>query len=266
MYSTFLVFSTILSCLFNLSKTSTVSNIPTNITPGPDPCMVLDQEKQLKCQALESHFPQGKRKINFVLIIDHTQSIVSDGAYNKSIQLSVDLMNFLIRTRRMYVHPDYARIAIVSFGQILTPQFDGITNSSCAISGCDVINRIESLYGQQIGETVSFLSYAINKTAQLFKERDLGNAENSNILWIFNGREDINIEGAVSALSTSVVWFVAGLDQWLDDSHEANILQSLGLDKDHVACLDVWSEILKEKTPAEPEGKDFMSLLLQRVK
>ena len=165
MYFTFVVLSTIFSCMFNLFKTSTVSNVPINITPGPDPCLILDLQKQLKLQALESRFPKGKRKINFALIVDRSKSIVTDAAYNRSIQLSVDLMNFLIRTRRMYVHPDYARIAIVSFGRTLTPEFDGISSSSRATSGCEVINRIKSLYGQHIGETASFLSYAINKTA-----------------------------------------------------------------------------------------------------
>ena len=262
MHFTFLVVTAILSSLFNLYGTSTVSNVPITSTPGLDPCIVLDQMKDLKWRALENRFPKGKRKINFALIVDRSKSIVTDGAYNKSIQLSIDLMNFLIRSRRMYVHPDYARIAIVSFGRTLTPEFDGITSSSRATSGCEVINRIESLYRQRIGETASFLSYAINKTAQLFKERDLGNVENTNIMWIFNDGEDENVKGAVDALSPSVVRFVVGLGQWLDNSDEANILQSLGSDKDHVACLDAWSKILKEETTTEPDGKDFISLPL----
>ena len=257
MYLTFVLLVTILSCLINLYKTATVSSFPINITPGQDPCTVLDQEKQLKWRALASRFPQGKRKINFAFIVDHSTSIVTDGAYNKSIQFSVDLMNFLIRTRKMYVHPDYARIAIVSFGRTLTIEFDGITSSSYATSGCEVINHIEKLYKHQIGETASFISYAINETVQLFKARDLGNAENSNILWIFNDGEDKNIEEAVRELNASVIKFVVGLGQWLDNTEEANRLQFLASNKDHVACLEAWSEILKEHTPSEPEGKDF---------
>ena len=84
----------------------------------------------------------------------------------------------------------------------------------------------------------------------------MGNAENANILWIFNDGEDKSGEGAMPTLSASLVRFVVGLGQWLDDSEEANKLQSLGSDKDHVACLEAWSEILKENTPAEPEGNE----------
>ena len=96
-----------------------------------------------KMRAINEAF--GRSNVtDIVFLLDRSKSI-SERAFDNTKETIRTLMDYLMLRRVIYLHKDYARVAVVSFGVQGMVEFDGISSESNTVHACnfdDLVARI----------------------------------------------------------------------------------------------------------------------------
>ena len=221
----------------------------------------LDQ----KLDALFSAFERGPRQLDLILLIDRSKSVTN--ATNIHMMEGVHaLIDTLVSTSRLYLHPDFGRIALLSYGATITAEFEGISSEEHTFDSCEVESRIASLRTPADQETNTKVWQALERASQIFTARrsELSLEQNDNqhkqVLWTFydgdanneDAQDTEKVKEVVGVLTgEGVILFSAAIGQtptgWLDTTEEENRVREVAKDSDHFACVETWTKLLREK-------------------
>ena len=127
-------------------------------------CQLDPRDVSAKLKALDAAFGRSE-VMDIVLLIEQSESI-TDKTFNTTKDTTTTLMDYLVGVHGLYLHEDYVRIAVVSFGARAVVEFDGISSNSDTVHACNVNDKLLDLKGPteedtnlEAGLTVSATSY-----------------------------------------------------------------------------------------------------------
>ena len=107
--------------------------------------------------AIDSAFRRSN-VTDVIFLADRSQSM-SEAAFDVAKNSITMLMNYLMLRRLVYLHPDYTRVAVVSFGQQSMVEFDGIT--SAPIHACNFDDKLANIHMGTAGRNDTNMSAAL---------------------------------------------------------------------------------------------------------
>ena len=147
-------------------ETST-QTLPTGAEAGSSQspvCQLDPRDAGAKLTAIDDAFGQSE-VTDVVLLIEKSESITPK-TFATTKDTTTTLMDYLVYFRRLHLHEDYMRVAVVSFGVRGVIEFDGISSNSDTVHACNVNDKLLDLKGPtkeatnlEAGLTVSATSY-----------------------------------------------------------------------------------------------------------
>ena len=124
------------------SATSFVcKKVPDDGTTGYKKCAAGTSHAAANIQAVDRAFARSN-VTDVVFLVDRSYGI-SEASF-ESIKTSITmLMDYLMLRRLVYIHPDYTRVSVVSFGEQSMVEFDGISIKS--VHACNFDDKLASI-------------------------------------------------------------------------------------------------------------------------
>ena len=79
-----------------------------------------------------------------VFLVDRSKGM-SEGNFETMKNSIATLMDYLMLRRLVYLHPDYTRVSVVSFGQQSMVEFDGITSNLAPVHACNFDDKLAGI-------------------------------------------------------------------------------------------------------------------------
>ncbi|KAK2144668.1 hypothetical protein LSH36_738g00059 [Paralvinella palmiformis] len=243
-----------------------VDCVSTENTTDPDVCSMAegDSAKEIRSANLLKAFTDTyEHRLNLLFIIDRSKSIGEFEA-NQTKNFIYNLISFLSERRKILINNRYTRIAVVSFGNEATPEFDGISDEENAIDSCIIFDQLNALRTKNDDTHGSDIAAALFRAKEIF-DQSKANGDGDDvkqILWIFfDGAEGdpVSYEGHTSQEWAKVLRdggvkiFSVGVGAWLKVAIKREYqVAELATSNDYYACVDNWMEILN-KTRSNPD-------------
>ena len=135
-------------------------------------CQNNPSETNAKMNAIDEAFSRSKTA-DFVILIDRSESITSK-AFENTKETIRTLMNYLMLGRLLYLHKDYTRLAVLSFGVQTTVEFDGISDDSGTVHACNFADKLSRLELGTSGRHGTNLEAALNVCTDYLSTATLG--------------------------------------------------------------------------------------------
>lgn len=182
------------------------------------------------------------QKLNMIILLDVSGSIGRD-LYRQEVEtFAVDLVEYGIRKSGLILHPDHARMEVVTFDDLAKIQ----AYSYNPIHACEVYTRLQQINpGHFDGRTE--VHVAFNTTRELFRKTQ--RPGDRKVLFLVT---DGGFTSPPAAVRTSVgnlralgvEIFTVGVGSLASSWVQRNI-DSVVLDDLHILCYDTWSELVK---------------------
>ena len=113
---------------------------------SPSPVCQLDpRDAGPKLRSLDDAF--GQSEVTDVVLLIEKSGSITDKTFATTKDTTTTLMDYLVDARRLYLHEDYTRVAVVSFGVSGLVEFNGISNDSDTVHACNVNDKLRDLEG-----------------------------------------------------------------------------------------------------------------------
>ena len=240
-----------------------------NQTASPEVCVVAqgDQAKAARLAALQAAFGYDcDRRLDLFFVIDRSKSI-GELEFNQTKAFLHQLIAYLSARGHIRIARTRTRITVLSFGIYATPEFDGISDSGSPIDACVLQDRLDSLRLLNNDTLKSEIPRALSRAGDILaSSRSHGTDDNvKQIVWIFfDGAEGARLsyngrtseEWAKELRNDGATIFSVGVGAWLNVAIDReNRVAELATSKDHYACLETWSEILRNSPSSPGNGK-----------
>ena len=96
-----------------------------------------------KMQAIDTAF--GRSNITDVVFLVDRSTSISPEDFDIAINTVKTLMEYLMLRRLIYLHPDYTRVSVASFGEQSMVEFDGINSSPNVVQACNVKDKLDHI-------------------------------------------------------------------------------------------------------------------------
>ena len=106
-------------------------------------CQFDPSKTSAKMSALDAAFGRSERT-DVVFLVDRSQSI-SPESFDTMKETIKTLMDYLMLRRLLYLHKDYTRVAVLSFGVQSMVEFDGISSDSGTVHACNFDDKLGNI-------------------------------------------------------------------------------------------------------------------------
>ncbi|KAI0220795.1 hypothetical protein LSAT2_027734 [Lamellibrachia satsuma] len=214
-------------------------------------CKAETSNADYKIKAIDAAFGQSDIT-DIVFLVDRSNSI-NDQELTTIKETIRTLMDYLMLRRLLYLHKDYTRVAVLSFGVQTMVEFDGISSDSGTVHACNFDDKLGNIELETNGINPTNIDAALKKADEKFGSDSRGGA--NKVLWVFyDGEYD---SGAVRQLKRQgVTVFSAGVGTWMNATREEVVI-SFADDKYHYACAKHWMQIINNVTPNENGNNDI---------
>ena len=104
-----------------------------------------------KMTAIDTAFGRSN-STDVVFLLDRSRGIYREALDNTKKAIRT-LMDYLMLRRLLYLHKDYTRVAVVSFGVQSMVEFDGISSDSDTVHACNFDDKLGNI-GDAANETL----------------------------------------------------------------------------------------------------------------
>ena len=108
--------------------------------------------------AIDSAFRRSN-VTDLIFLMDRSESM-SEPTFEIGKNSITTLMEYLMLRRLVYLHPDYTRVSVVSFGEMSMVEFDGIR--SAPVHACNFDHKLASIHMGTTGRSDTNMSAALD--------------------------------------------------------------------------------------------------------
>ena len=112
-----------------------------------------------KIKAIDAAFGQSNFT-DVIFLVDRSKSIYVEGFKNTKETIRT-LMDYLMLRRLLYLHKDYTRVAVVSFGVQSMVEFDGISSDSGTANACNFDDKLSNIGLGKTGRNITNIDAAL---------------------------------------------------------------------------------------------------------
>ena len=107
------------------------------------PCLDGTRNAVSKMQAIDTAF--GRSNVTDVVFLMDRSKSISSTEFDIAKNTVKTLMDYLMLRRLVYLHPDYTRVSVASFGEQSMVEFDGINTSPSVVQACNVNDKLDNI-------------------------------------------------------------------------------------------------------------------------
>ena len=119
------------------------TKVPDDGTTGYKKCAAGTSHAAANIRAVNSAFARSN-VTNVVFLVDRSKGM-SEWSFETTKNSIKTLMDYLILRRLVYLHPDYTRVSVVSFGKQSMVEFDGISSNLAPVHACNFDDKLASI-------------------------------------------------------------------------------------------------------------------------
>ena len=141
------------------------TDIPDDGTTGYTKCADGTSNADANTRAVDRAFARSNIT-DVVFLVDRSNGM-SEASFATTKTSIATLMDYLMLRRLVYLHPDYTRVSVVSFGQQRMVEFDGITSNLAPVHACNFDDKLASINLGTTGRFGTNLASALSVSTAL---------------------------------------------------------------------------------------------------